>query len=366
SEKQLSITTEEQLTNTSESRGISGAGTETAEEGKSSVPTIESLLATIPFDTATQNKMLGEVEVAHYELGKIYHFQLQEDPKAVLTFQQLLKRFDQSTYKPEVLYLMFLIAEEEISEQSKNRLIAEFPNSIYAKLAVNPNYREESNAITAKLQKVYSEAYQLYLSKLFKRSRNMVDNALREYPDNEFTDNIALLRVMIIGKTEDIYKYQFELNSFIKTYEDSDLKDYVAELIKTAEEYQANLVNSSRAKFSTNLEKKHLYAIVYETKDDAANKISSFINTKLADMKRTDLTYANLIFDDNRGVIIVNEFPDKEAANSFLTTFKQGKTLSGEFKSIKISSFIISDNNFNTLYQTKELDSYLKFYRNNY
>ena len=366
SEKQLSLNSEEDAIAAQGGQTTKGSETEPPEETGSGVPSLESLLATIPFDTATQNKMLTEVEIAHYELGKIYHFQLQEDPKAVLTFEQLLRRFQQSDYRPEVLYLLFLIAETEASELYKSKLIAEFPNSIYAKLAINPNYREESNAITAKLQKVYNEAYQLYLNKEFKKSRNMVENALRQYPDNEFTDNIALLRIMIIGKTEDVYKYQFELNSFIKTYEDSDLQEYVAELIKAAEAYQLNLVNSSQARFSTNLKKKHLYAIVYEIKDDAANKMSTFINTKLAGMKRTDLTYANLIFDDNRGVLIVNEFENKEIAEAFLGDFREGKTVSNEFKSIKVSDFIISDSNFNTLYQTKELDAYLKFYRNNY
>ena len=365
SEKQLSISN---ATNnaTSENNLASNGTEESGAEQKSAIPTIESLLAKIPFDTATQSNMLRSVEIAHYELGKIYHFQLLEDPKAVLTFEQLLKRYTETEYKPEVMYLLFLIAEKGAKETYKNRLIAEFPNSIYAKLAVNPNYREESNAITAKLQKIYGDAYALYEKGDFKTSLMMVEDALTEHPDNEFTDNVALLKILIIGKTEDIYKYQFELSVFKKTYSESDLQTYVDDLIKAAEDYQLNLVNSAKAKYKQNFNEKHLYVVIYELKDDAANKISAYMSERLKAMKRDNLTPANINFDSGRGVLIVNEFVDKATAMDFNAELQKEKTIAEELKTIKLNEFVISDENFNTLYQTKELNTYLKFYRNNY
>lgn len=365
SEKQLSISNAAE-NSTAQNNPESNGGEETNTDQKSAIPTIESLMATIPFDTATQNNMLRSIEIAHYELGKIYHFQLQEDPKAVLTFEQLLRRYNETEYKPEVLYLLFLIAEEGSTDIYKERLIAEFPNSIYAKLVVNPNYREESNAITAKLQKIYGEAYALYEKGDFKTSLKMVDNALAEHPDNEFTDNVALLKIMIIGKTEDIYKYQFELSVFKKTYSESDLQTYVDDLIKAAEDYQLNLVNSAKAKYKQNFDEKHLYVVIYEIKDDAANKISAYMAEQLKAMNRDDLTPANISFDNGRGVLMVNEFIDKATAMDFNATLQKEKPIAEEFKTIKIQEFVISDKNFNTLYQTKELNTYLKFYRNNY
>ena len=83
-------------------------------------------------------------------------------------------------------------------------------------------------------------------------------------------------------------------------------------------------------------------------------------------MERDDLTPANIIFDDGRGVIIVNEFADKATAMDFIKEFNEEKTVESEFKALKIFDFVISDKNFKTLYQTKELNTYLKFYRNNY
>ncbi|MGB3467431.1 MAG: methyltransferase [Cyclobacteriaceae bacterium] len=365
SEKQLSISNPEAIRADLETR-TSVDFIENTVETQSTVPSLSAMMATIPFDTATQNKMNGEIEEAHYNLGKIYHFQLFEDPKAVETFEILLDRYDESVYEPELLYLLFLIADETKRDTFKSRLIADYPNSIYAKLAVNPNYREESNAITAKLQKIYAEAYRYYEAGDYRKSLSLVDNALREYPDNEFTDNVALLKVMIIGKTQDIYKYQFELSTFAKTYSESDLQPYVDDLIKAAEDYQLNLVNSAKAKYSTNLDKKHLYAIVYEAKDGAGNKISAFVSKKLEEMGRTDLTPANLIFEEGKGVIIINEFSDKESSLIFKESFKSGKSIETEFKELKLDQFVITDKNFNTLYQTKEVDTYLKFYRSNY
>ncbi len=366
SKKQLNTETSELTSQNESSTNPETNNVEEENENTSEIPTIESLIATIPFDTAIQNQMQGAIETAHYELGKIYHFQLKDDPKAVVTFEELMKRYSNSIYEPEVLYLLFLINNGEASIVYKNRLINDHPETIYAKLAVNPNYREESNAITAKLQKIYKEAYALYEIESFQKAAALVNNALREYPNNEFTDNMALLRILIIGKTDDIYKYQFELGSFVKSYAESDLKPYVESLIKASEEYQINLINSAKAKFSKNFNKPHQYVIVYENKDDAVSKLPAFIDEKLAKLSIKGLNHSNLILDDQFALVLIIGLADKPSAIEFSKNFQQAGKIENEFKALKVYEFIITDDNFNVFYKTKELETYLKFFRNNY
>ncbi len=330
----------------------------------------ESLIATIPYDSGTQANLLLEVDNAHYELGKIYHFQLDEDLNAINTFDTLLVRFPRTEHKPEVLYLLYLLSKEYDTikqEDYKNRLLQEFSNTIYAKLIANPNYREESQAIKSKLEKLYKEAYEHYLSKNFKPAMNIVNQALKDHPNNDFSDNLALLKVLIIGKTENIYKYQFELNSFVKQYEESELVPYAEKLITASEQHQINLINSSKAKFKTNLEKKHLMVIAYENKENAATQVSQYVDAEMQLIDEAkDLRLGNLILSDKYAVILINDFPDKTNAMDFLTVYNNKSQLENQFKNLKFVKFVITNDNFNILYQTKELDSYEKFFERNY
>ncbi len=75
-------------------------------------------------------------EEALYRLGKIYRFDLKESEKAVTTFTRLLNEFPKTAYREEIYYLVYLSLEENNKNRPlwKEKLLAEFPNSSYARL----------------------------------------------------------------------------------------------------------------------------------------------------------------------------------------------------------------------------------------
>ena len=103
-----------------------------------------------------------KIEDAYFKLGGIYNFDLEEKANSIETFETLLSRFPASEYEPEVLYQLYLLYQEQgddaTSTRYKNQLLENFPESIFAKIIINPNYREESNLASAQLKEVYKEA----------------------------------------------------------------------------------------------------------------------------------------------------------------------------------------------------------------
>ncbi len=364
-ESQTSSTSSNELT-ASLSSESSGKETLEKEEGL----TRSTLIATIPYDSASQATLKDQLDHAHYELGKIYHFKLEEDLNAIHTFDTMLVRFPKSEHRPEVLYLLYLLSEDYDTLKRvvyKNMLLSEFEHSVYAKLIANPNYLEESQAIKSKLEKLYKTAYNHYLDKNYKEALSIANDALKEFPENSFIDHMALLRVLIIGKTENIYKYQFELNSFIKQYAESPLVPYAQKLITASEQHQINLISSSKAKFNPNIDKKHLMVIAYQNKDNAATEVSKFVDEEMKNIQEAEgLRLGNLILSQEYAVILVNEFQTKEEALKFLSLYDQKSTLENQFKTLKFAKFVITNDNFNILYQTKELEAYKKFFDRNY
>ncbi len=331
----------------------------------------ESLMASIPFEPATQEQLLSEVEVALYNLGNIYYLKLYENESAAETFESLLSRFPESEYSPEVMYELYLIYKDQENatkmDYHKNQILTKYPESIYAKLIENPNYREESQAITVKLQKIYEKAYLQYQQGDYQPALLAVNNALAQNPNNDFSDNLELLRILLVGKTNDIYKYQYELNNFIKNYSESELVPYAEKLVKASEDYQINLFNSRKAQFVPAFKQTHFFVIVYNASGEMIDDLPDQVEALLDDhFQGHDYTVGNLILDEKQSMILVNQMPGKQEAIDFYQKFNEVSQLDETYLSTKFNKFVITEDNFNIFYQTKDIDAYLKFFKANY
>lgn len=329
---------------------------------------VESMLAAVPQTEEEIGKLLKEVEIAHYNLGNIYNFNLEEKENAIKTFEAMLVRFPDSEYKAEVLYQLYLLYKPNnpnLANEKANLLKSNFPETVYAKLIDNPNYREENQAITEKLKKVYANAYRLYRDKNYKSSKELLDSALTSTPENSFEDNLALLVVLNTGQMEGQYKYQYELNNFIKTYPESELIPYAKSLVESSENYQINLYNSAKAKFITYFDQKHLLVVVYPNKSELSQTLTASIDEYIKQYPEK-LSSGNLILDDRNAMIMINDFADRDRSEAFLKKFDNDLQLNDTHKGEKIYNFVISEDNFDIFYRTKDLSAYLNFFEKHY
>ena len=353
-----------------ESNAESSSNIATTEQGEKGLEIDRaSLMAAVPKTEEQKAQSLKLIEEAYFRLGNIYDFDLEEKENAIKTFETMLSRFPETEHKPEVMYQLYLLYKGRDSEKEnyyRNTLIKEFPKSLFAKIIINPNYSAESQAATAKLEKIYKSAYELQAQGDYNSARAMLQDALDEYPENSFSDNLKLLEIIIIGHTEDIYKYQYELNNFISTYSESELLPYAENLVKTSEEYQINLFNSSKAKFVKFFDQEHFFVLVYnadkQLAEELPGKVEAFYKQEYPEEQ---LSTANLILDASNSIVMVNQFDSKSLATEFHQSFSEGNILD-EYKAAKFSTFVITKDNFKIFYETKELESYLKFFESNY
>ncbi len=338
------------------------------DEERSSDGEVASMVSKVPFEDTQKEVLKNQIEEALYKLGFIYNFKLEEKENAITTFEQLNLRFPKSTYRPEILYQLYLLYKTIDSDKSferANQLKAEYPETIYARLVDNPNYTEESHALTEELKIIYNDAYRMYSNGLVKEAQKKLDSALTLHPENDFSDNLKLLQIMCTGILDGQYRYQYELNNFMKDYSESELKPYAQQLAKHSEDYQIKLFSSSKAKFSDNLNQKHYSLIVYANKSSLAESIPSEIDKFIKDNSFA-LKTGNLILDEKNAMVMVNEFPGKGSATKFVQKMNAELTLSDTYKGETFYYLAISEDNFDVFYQTKDLDAYLNFFEKNY
>jgi tetratricopeptide (TPR) repeat protein len=325
-----------------------------------------ALIKQIPFSSDAKQKALDQIEEAFYKLGNIYHFDLIEDQNAANSFEELLRRFAESEYEPEVLYLLYIFNNDR-SDLHKERLLAKYPKSTYAKLIANPQYTEESNENNAILKKIYKEAYQLYKDEKYGASRGMVTDALSTYPETAFTANVKLLNILLTGKLESDDKYKYELDTFIKENPNSDITPYALTLQRATEEFNLRIEKEKSIQFVSSFDQIHYFVIVYESQQNITDKLITKLKTfNDQNYGELNLNTGSLSMNDKYSIALVTEFGGIESSLNYLTKYDEGKKGFEILSNSKINTFVITKDNFGILYKSGGVKEYLKFFSQNY
>ena len=195
----------------------------------------DALKRQIPFSKEAQAIANQGIETALYKLGKLYKFQLNQPADAIPTFEQLLTRYPNTLQKPEVYYLLYL-SNEQLGKSSawKDKLLAEYPNTSYARLT--GRVVAQTSDSEAQAQKTYTAIYELYKANKTTEALTQAENALSQFAGSQLEDKLALLRVILLGKAKSIEAYQQALNEFVRDYPASELLPRAKEMLAAADQ----------------------------------------------------------------------------------------------------------------------------------
>jgi tetratricopeptide (TPR) repeat protein len=310
-----------------------------------------------------------KIEDAYFRLGDIYYFDLKETENAVISYSTLLDRYPESTYRPEILYKLYLIFKDSDvarAERYAAELKQQYPESPFAKILVNPNYQQESGLALEKQQKIYALAYEHYLQGDYKTSTQLIDEALG-LEKTPFHANLSLLKVLIIGKTENISQYQFSLESFIKSYPESEIIPYAQKLLQASRDYQERQEKQKGIQYIRSFEEPHYFVFVSAKESKLVETLSSTLESfNQTEFKELGLKVSTLILNDAYTLTLVSDLPRLSSALEYYRTFTEKQATFTGLKDHKFSSFVITKDNFDIFYRTKGLDEYLQFFQKNY
>jgi hypothetical protein len=242
-----------------------------------------------------------------------------------------------------------------------------YPESIYAKLAENPNYREESNETAQRLQRLYKIAFDYYEQEEFNQAKLLVSRALEQYPDNAFSDQLSILNILIDGKIEGQYRYQYELQQFIENNPESALLDYAQNLLDASKEFKTKELRRKGAQYITYFDQPHFFIFVYPNIGANTEIIPALIENFIDENYSTqDLKTGNLSLNEGFSVVLINKFETKDLALEFYDDFNKRDLKFPVTENVAFESFVITEDNFQILYQTRKTDNYIKFFEEHY
>jgi tetratricopeptide (TPR) repeat protein len=329
---------------------------------------LAQLMTQLPYKEEQKKEALAKIEDAYFHLGDLYYFKLNEKDNAAESYEKLLARFSQSERKAEVLYKLYLIHKEKndgLAESYAQRLQGEFPTSTFARILINPDYLKETSALAEKQKLIYKEAYVYYQQNNLKPAMEKVTEALAA-GETTFTSQLELLKIMVMGRTEDATRYQYELGEFVKKYPKDPLKNYAEQLVASSKNLLERLEKAKGIQFEKSLNGPHFFVVIYNSADRITNPVVDALEKfNAVEFKKLKLTTSNLGLDD-RTLTMCVEFPDKESVMGYYYKFLAQVNTAKPFSDYKFYNFVITKDNFQIFYRTKSLDEYLTFFDKNY
>lgn len=330
----------------------------------------------IPFSEVQMAASNKNLKGGLYNLGKIYNLKLKESGNAITTFEKYIEKFPNTDSTTEVLYFLYLLYKEKPDEakaaEYKDRILQDFPTSIFAKIIRNPNYLSDTKASNKEASKMYKEAFGLYKSGNYLQADSMINLIKNTFSDVDILDKLSFLQVMITGKTKNAIAYKYELESFIKTFNTSDIiptaKEYLAvtDAFIAGKTKEGGILDSNAVRYNSNLEDVQYFGAAFPNIVKQEKILEEFRSFNLKNFKEQKLTAEALPLNDSTYFVLVNEFPDKNEAKRYLIEARNDKKLSDSYEGFKNALFVITPANLTLLNRSRYLDDYIRFYLEKY
>ncbi|MCQ2193443.1 MAG: tetratricopeptide repeat protein [Paludibacteraceae bacterium] len=195
----------------------------------------EYYLRQMPFtesQLAHSNEQIGN---ALFNMGVIYDEQLQDYPRAIAAFEEFARRFPQDPRIPDAYFYCYRIggkmknADTEMAYRDK--LVAQYPDTKYAKILSDPNYRLKLERMLVIQDSIYQETYKSYLKGDYATVNANTAYMEANYPVSSLMPKYLLLRSLSIGKTGSRDSFSTSLKDLLARYPSSDVAPMAKDIL---------------------------------------------------------------------------------------------------------------------------------------
>jgi outer membrane protein assembly factor BamD (BamD/ComL family) len=359
------------------------------------LPSLETLLASIPKSPAQLEQANSDLEESYFEMGKVLFFQLKEPQRSGQYLDQLIQKYPKTVKKPEAYYLLYLGQKELMrnADTYAQLLNIEFPESPYT-FSVNNPQAGAGNKGSLESAKGYEQAYESYYSGNYSQARELIFATLEKYPLTRNTEKLLLLNAMVTGKQESREQFKFKLEEFIQNAKEPELITLAKAMLQpllTSEELAAKASpldvvkenpvtenDESKEKVSETGVKEspykatddqtHIFVVALtpaevETAKNLLGDLEAFHTQSFGNAR---LRTGNMNLSAQLSIFIISPFSNAEKAMNYLKIYQEKFTSIGLKEEVKANSFFISIENFQVLNKTKDLEEYLQFFTSTY
>jgi hypothetical protein len=319
---------------------------------------------------------------AYYNLGSTYKEALNNNKKAIASFEELNKRYGDNKYKLSIYYQLYRIyttmKNQNQADYYKNLLLDNYPNSEYAQIIKNPTYATDRLAQKGEVETFYINTYGIFEKGDYPEAMQQCKEAEVKFGSkNDFGAKFAYIKAICIGKTKGIDSLESALKQLEVLYPKDDVAAQAQDILtviydmKHPDSATNTPVNNNTSKtdtFTLNLSTQHFIIIICP--DDPV--VSYPFKTSLGEFNNSYYNSANLavsssLFGTSDQLVIVKSFKNAEESMNYLSNLSNDKTVfSGKVKRELFTILAISDDNLPVFYKKKKISFYKPFFDDHY
>jgi tetratricopeptide (TPR) repeat protein len=372
---QKALTFDNQTSNDS----VADATTTTKTKNVTDKKSVDYYLTDLPLSDSLLQRSDKRIVDAYYNLGSTYKEELNNNKKAIATFEELNTRYTNNKYKLSTyfqLYRIFTSVKNQTqADYYKNKILNEYPNSEYAQIIKNPKYISDKAAQKGEVELFYNDTYNEYVASNFSSAYAKSNEADLKFGKNDFSPKFAFIRAVSIGKLKGIDSLESALKIVQVLYPKDDVTKQAQDIleaiynVKHPSEATGTSVNVNNTDtFSLNLNSQHF--VIAVCPDDAA--IANAFKSALADYNNDYYSNANLsitssLFGASDQITNIKTFKNAEEALDYIDNLKKDTTVfSGNVKLQLFTIMAISADNLPRLYRKKQVSYYKPFFDDHY
>lgn len=333
--------------------------------------TPEILLEDVPLSDSAMEKSNERLLEALYNSGMIYKEQLGEEDMGIKQFQRVLDRDVENEHNLLSAFQLYKTYNERNDSKAgkyESYILNNYPNSDYANYLRDPDYFIKKKERDALAQKEYLKSVERFERGLYYPVILKAKKVIENEPENVYRKEYFLLRAMAMGQiNNDKTSLIPVLKQAIEEYPDTDVAKRAQELIDLINNGVPPFEPFDKARtdlfsYSENAEYSVLVMIDGESSiNDASKRVDNFNREFFSRMR---LETKSQIYSKNITFVKVGSFPNPSSAEKYIEDFKKTRKHLADLRTNEV--IFISQENFKTLLKEKALESYSRFYQDNY
>lgn len=183
----------------------------------------QALLPLTPEHLAKSNQQIID---AYLEIATFYQQVINDHKEAIKVYELLLARYPQNNQLEKIYYSLYLSYQKNDEAKAtiyKNIILNNYPNSVFAKTILDPNFSTKQNALEQELNKIYNNIFATYLEKNFVKVISDVDQINQRFPNHHLQSQLDYLKSIAIGRTQQLDNLLTAFNNIISKYPEDQL-----------------------------------------------------------------------------------------------------------------------------------------------
>jgi len=357
------------------------------------IPTRDELLAGLPCAADQRQAAHAKIAEAYYNAGLDYKEKLSDPPNAILSWQTLLERYEDSDFHPTAHYQLFrTYLQREVEENYQNpfcgtcnsahwaaEILRRYPGSEWAVLVENPDFADEEEIRREAERLVYEGHLMRYYDKQYQQTLLAVSGIIEAEPENHFLCQYRLLKAQCVGGlsavTRDRLAYFEALYAVVDGCPETEEATFALELLTALgglrEVAGADTAAVAEEKAPEIYQHKpyleHYFAIVVPVGRGNPEQVKA----QISDYNAKNHVSANLrltanLLDRTHQIILVKSFRRQDYGMTYYEAFTSDREALTELNASGYDMFLISSENYVELFKSKKLEEYKAFFRQYY